>query len=95
MISAAQVQLLWSDPGGFKDGYKSERSLDGVSFTPIATIGAAAPTYLDAGLAPSVKYYYCVRSYAGPSNSAYSNTATVTTAGTPGTLVRFSAEHWD
>ena len=85
MLSSSQVQLLWSDPGGFKDGYKIERSLDGVTFTQIAVIGAQQTTYLDADLAPAVKYYYRVRTYTGPSNPAYSNTASVTTSGSPGT----------
>src|SRR5262249_15623825 len=60
-VSSNQIMLLWSDSGGLKDGFKVERSLDGVAFNQIALVNGSLTTYLDANLAAGIKYSYRVR----------------------------------
>ncbi len=73
------LYLQWNDNSNNEDGFKIERSLDNVSFTQIATVGANTTTCLNSGLSSKTKYYYRVRAYNSYGNSAYSNTASGTT----------------
>jgi endonuclease/exonuclease/phosphatase family metal-dependent hydrolase len=50
------------------------------SWAKIATIAPDVQSFADSGLASGAKYSYKVRAYNAKGNSAYSNTATVTTA---------------
>lgn len=85
MVSGTAIDLAWTDNTSTEDNFKVERSLDGsTGWTEIATPAANATTYSDTGLTPGVTYYYRVRAYDAPTNSAYSNTANATT---PATLV--------
>jgi hypothetical protein len=45
-----QVDLTWSDNSYGLYGFSVERSTDGVSFSPIGTVGAGVHTYHDTGL---------------------------------------------
>ncbi|MFQ5454664.1 MAG: fibronectin type III domain-containing protein [Nitrospirota bacterium] len=72
------IQLTWTDNSGVEDGYKIERSLDGVQYTQIAT-GITTGAYTDTGLSDGTQYYYRVRAYKGTDNSGYSNAANETT----------------
>ena len=58
---------------------KVERSLDGTTFTQIATVGRGVATFVNTGLAPTTTYYYRVRAYNASGNSAYSNVASTKT----------------
>lgn len=78
-VSRSQINLSWTDNAGNEDGFKIERSTDGVNFTQIATVGANVPTYSNTGLAKNRTYYYRVRAYNSAGNSAYSNTANART----------------
>jgi hypothetical protein len=76
------IQLNWNDNATNEDGYKIERSSDGVNFTEVGSAGVNATGYLDSGLSSQAKYYYRVRAYNsfnGLSYSAYSNIANATT----------------
>jgi hypothetical protein len=74
-ISATRIDLKWSDTSNNEDGFKIERSPDGVAFTEIATVGANGTAYSNTGLTCNTFYQYRVRSYNATGNSAYSNTA--------------------
>ena len=76
---SAQIDLTWSDNANDEDGFKIERSTDGVNFSQVATAGANASSYSDSGLSASTTYYYRVRAHNGSGDSAYSNTANATT----------------
>jgi fibronectin type 3 domain-containing protein len=78
-----RVDLSWSDNAGDENGYRVERSTDGVNFSEIATLGANATFYADTGVAASTLYDYRVRAYNGAGNSGYSNTASITTQAPP------------
>jgi pectate lyase len=78
-ISGSQINLGWSDNSNNEDGFKIERSTDGVNFTQIATVGANVTSYPNTGLAAATTYYYRVRAYNAGGDSGYSNTASATT----------------
>jgi uncharacterized protein (TIGR02145 family) len=83
--SATAMQLNWVRHTTDEDGFHIERSTDhGVTFAPMATVGAGVVAYVDdnlgAGLTPKTDYVYRVRAYRGGSLTRYSNEATGWTA---------------
>jgi regulation of enolase protein 1 (concanavalin A-like superfamily) len=54
-----QLIVNWRDTSG-ETGYRIERSSDGLSFSPIATVGVNVPSFTDTGLTPATQYYYRV-----------------------------------
>ena len=78
-VSSSQIDLAWTDNADDEDGFHVERSLDGTSFTEIASVGANVTSYSDGSLSPSTTYTYRVRAYNSAGNSDYSNTASATT----------------
>jgi hypothetical protein len=78
-ISTSQISLAWADNASNEDGFKIERSLDGVNFTQVATVGANVTTYSATGLQAGTTYYFRVRSFNTGGDSGYSNTASATT----------------
>src|SRR4029077_20842345 len=83
VTSWSQINLSWADNSTNETGFKVERSLDGINFTQIGTVGSNVKSYSSAGLNASTKYYYRVRAYNSGGNSSYSNTASATTAPAP------------
>lgn len=81
--SSSQITLTWVDNANNEDGFTLERSTDGSSFTPIATVAANATGGVDTALAAATTYYYRVRAFNGVGPSAYSNTASATTLNPP------------
>lgn len=82
--SSSQINLSWTDNSNNEQGFKIEYSLSSSSgFTEIATVGANITTYSNTGLNANTTYYYRVRAYNSAGNSAYSNTASATTAQVP------------
>jgi hypothetical protein len=80
-VSSSQINLSWTDNSSNEDGFKIERSTDGVSFSQIATLPAGATGFSNTGLPANTKYYYRVFSYNAAGNSAApSNIASATTA---------------
>jgi hypothetical protein len=77
--SSSQINLAWTDNANNEDGFKIERSLDGVNFTQVATVGANVTTYSATGLQAGTTYYFRVRSFNTGGDSGYSNTASATT----------------
>jgi hypothetical protein len=70
-ISSVAAHLNWSPVGGV-DEYHVERADAGGPFIDIATVGAAASSFADAGLTPGTPYVYRVRASAGGVFSDYS-----------------------
>lgn len=77
--SASQIDLAWIDNSDDEFGFKIERSLDGSSWSEIATVGANDTSYSDMNLSPNTTYYYQVRAYNSSGSSGYSNVASTTT----------------
>ncbi len=77
--SASAINLHWTDNSSNETGFLVERSLNGVDFTQVATLGAGSTSYASNGLLASTTYYYRVRAYNSAGNSSFSNTASVRT----------------
>jgi hypothetical protein len=62
-----------------RDRLSIERSLDGVTFAEVATVGPDVTSYVDGGLAKLTRYTYRVRALNASGYSVYSNTAAART----------------
>ena len=78
-ITKTQINLSWTDTSSNEDGYKIERSSDGIRYTQIASVGANITSFANSGLTASKLYYYRVRAYNVSGHSAYSNVASART----------------
>jgi hypothetical protein len=78
-----QINLEWTDNSDNENGFKIERSEDGVAFNQIDTVGQDVSIYSDTGLAENTLYWYRVRAYNTGGNSNYSNEANYTTPPCP------------
>jgi hypothetical protein len=76
----SQINLSWTNTSTSQTGVKIERSTDNVTFTQVTVSGATAVNYSDTGLSASTTYFYRVRATNSSGDSAYSNTASATTA---------------
>jgi hypothetical protein len=72
------VSLSWQDNAPNETGFSLERSADGVSFTPVQSLGANSTSTSDSPT-PRDRYYYRVRAYNAYGSSPYSNVADVRT----------------
>jgi hypothetical protein len=81
--SVNQVNLSWIDTANNETGFKIQRSLDGVNFSEIASLGNNVTQWNDSGLSAGVTYTYRVYAYNSIGNSANSNIVTVTTPAAP------------
>ena len=77
--SSSAISLKWTDNSSDESGFKILRSLDGITFAQVATVGAGMTSYGDGGLAAGTTYFYEVCAYNSGGNSSYSNTASATT----------------
>jgi subtilisin family serine protease len=77
--SKTQLNLTWADNALNETGYRVERSANGVTFTPLATLGANATSYANAGLTANTRYYYRVQAFNSRAATKFSNTANATT----------------
>lgn len=80
VVSRNQINLTWTDNSTNETGFFIERSLNGTSFTQIATVGANVRTYSATGLTPNTQYFFRVRAYNSAGKSAYTNIAKVKTS---------------
>jgi hypothetical protein len=78
-VACDQIGLAWVDNSNNEDGFKIERSEDGVNFAGIDTVGANVITYQDTGLAENTSYWYQVRAYNVGGDSDYTDVASNTT----------------
>lgn len=76
---ATQVNLTWADNSGNETGFRLERSANGAGFVELVALPAGTTAFADSSASASTTYEYRVRASNAGGNSAYSNTATVTT----------------
>ncbi|MFO1457880.1 MAG: metallophosphoesterase [Verrucomicrobiota bacterium] len=75
----ATVNLNWTDMASNEDGFKVERSFNGVDWTQINTTGVNVTFYSNsAGVVSGTQIRYRVRAYNALGNSPYSNTVNIT-----------------
>jgi hypothetical protein len=80
--SSTSIDLSWTDNADNEDGFKIERSTNGVNFSQTATTDANTSSYTDSNCAAGTTYYYRVCAYSADGNSNYSNIASATTSQT-------------
>lgn len=78
-ISNTEILLIWTLNGSNETGVTVERSDDGVTFNPIASLAAGTDFYLDGGLQPETLYTYRVYASNSGGPSGMSNEASATT----------------
>jgi probable HAF family extracellular repeat protein len=79
-VGSSRVDLGWTDSSGTETGFRIERRTGGETFSLVETVGANTVAYSDSGLAPTTTYEYRVLAFNVAGVSAYSNTASATTA---------------
>ena len=83
--AAGRVELSWTDNADNEDGFELERSLDGVTFTPVDAgyygIRQNRTQYTVDGLDPATTYHFRLRATNGVGDSEASNAAVATTSG--------------
>jgi hypothetical protein len=83
-ISSSRVDLSWTDNSTNETGFELKRATDSAFTQNVVWIGGISGTaYSNVGLSPSTTYYYKVRAEGMAGKSAYSNTVSVTTPGSP------------
>jgi hypothetical protein len=81
-VSAASLQVSWTDNSDEEDGFSIERKLDtDGTYVVIATVGPNVTFYSDSSLANSTTYCYRVNAFNSAGNSAYTNEACGTPSG--------------
>jgi hypothetical protein len=85
VTSSSQINLSWTDASTNETGFKIERCLGPscTNFGQIATVGANATSYSNAGLVANTSYTYRVRAYNANGDSSNSNTASAMTPAAP------------
>lgn len=81
-VSSSSIHLTWTDNSNNEAGFKIERRTGtSGSYSEIATVGANATGYNDAGLSSATLYSYRIKAYSPAGSSGYSNEAGATTNG--------------
>jgi hypothetical protein len=82
-IAFNQINLAWFDNASNESAYHVERSLNGSTWTEIATLSANTVNFSSGGLAANTTYYFRVRTSNGAGYSGYGNVAFATTPSAP------------
>jgi subtilisin family serine protease len=82
--SSSAIALSWTDNSTTETAFELQRSTDNITFATIGTVGANTTSAIAGGLNPATTYYFRVRALQDAATSAFSNTASATTASAPG-----------
>ncbi len=82
-IATNRITLSWTDSATNEQGFKMERSTNGVDFAQFGTVGAGVTNATNSGLLPNRTYHFRVRAYNVAGDSAYSDIAQATTFAMP------------
>jgi hypothetical protein len=80
-ITGSSIRLAWNDNASNESSYLVERSLDGQTWTQVASLSSNITGYIDSALSCGTNYSYRVRAYRSTGNlySSYSDTLTTST----------------
>lgn len=90
-LSESRISLGWSDNSSDESAFIVERSLDGASWSQLATLSANAVSYVDQGLEASTSYSYRV-SASNEWGTSTSGSATATTDAPPAYVDHFAQQ---
>ena len=82
-VATNRIVLSWTDNATDEQGFKMERSTNGVDFTQFGTVGAGETNATNSGLLPNRTYHFRVRAHNVAGDSAYSEIAQATTFAMP------------
>ncbi len=82
-VSTTQIDLTWADQSNNETGFKVFQSLDGITFSQIATLGADERVYSVNGLTVGTRYDYKVTAYNDIGESAPAGPVNATTVDVP------------
>src|SRR6185369_12315287 len=82
-VSSSRIDLAWTDNATYEQGFKVERSTDGVTFLQVGLLGANTTSWSSTGLLAGTTYTHRVRAYDGPNDGAASNPAAASTLPAP------------
>jgi len=83
-VLPTQINLSWWKSSTNEDGFKIERSTNGISFTEITSVASNITTYLDTGLISNTTYYYRIIAYNISVDNMYTYNASATTCAITG-----------
>jgi formate-dependent nitrite reductase cytochrome c552 subunit len=72
-VGLTSISIAWRDNSGNETGFQVERSTNGVTFAPHATVPANVRTFTDAGLPRRALFFYRVRAVNASGASAPTN----------------------
>ncbi len=81
VVSSNQINLTWTDTSSNETAFAVQRSTDGTSFTPVATLGANATSYAATGLTANTTYTFRVSASNAVGSSAYASVSAKTPQG--------------
>src|SRR5207244_6313891 len=81
--SSSQINLTWTDNSSNEDGFKLNRSTDGVNFTYVKGLADNVTSCAGYDRLPGTTYYYQVLAYNTAGDYSYSPNATDTTTAAP------------
>jgi hypothetical protein len=78
-VSTTEIDLAWKDNSSDEQGFRIQRSPDGLVFTEIATVGPNVTTFADTTVTANTLFFYRVFAFNGfgtsdPSNIAFAQT---------------------
>jgi hypothetical protein len=78
-VSRTRINLRWTDKSNNESGFIVQRSLDGSTWSHIATLAANTTTYANTKLSRNRLYRYRVYAFNKDGNSFFSNTTSART----------------
>ena len=79
LIGDNQIELRWNDRSENENGFKIERSVDGIQWIQIATLSADSTSYTNFQLSYGSRYHYRIRGFNELGESSYSNSVSIWT----------------
>ena len=86
----SRVSLTWADNSDNESLFQIDRSSNNSTWTSVASVGAGATAFTDAGLAGNSLYYYRLRAVNSIGSSSYLYGSTITAASEPNLIVNGS-----
>ncbi|MEK7310091.1 MAG: fibronectin type III domain-containing protein [Planctomycetota bacterium] len=78
-VTASAISLEWVDNATNEEGFKLQRSTDGITYTLRATPAPDAGSYNDTGLSENTAYWYRIYAFNAGGNSGYAGPISATT----------------
>lgn len=88
-VSTSQINVSWQAGSGDQTGFLIEQSLNGATFSQVATTTANVTTYAHTGLNAATTYSYRIRATNAFGNSGYSAVVSATTTALPTIRINF------